>query len=278
MKEKILVLGGTGKTGKRVVERLTRLGKPVRIGSRQADPKFDWEDQSTWADTLRDVSGVYVTFQPDLAVPGAAAAIQSFVDLAVRSGVQKLVLLSGRGEKEAEQCEEIVRSSGVEWTLVRASWFSQNFSESYWLDAILAGDVALPTNGVAEPFVDADDIADVVTAALLDDKHNGRMYELTGPRLLTFSDAVGEIAEACQVPVRYREVSVSEYVEMLKAYNTPVEYIGLLKYLFSEILDGRNASVCDGVVQAVGRKASDFSEYVQKARATGVWSNVASVK
>jgi uncharacterized protein YbjT (DUF2867 family) len=269
-----LVLGGTGKTGKRVAERLQKLNQPVRIGSRNGSPTFDWENQSTWAGALKDVEKVYITFQPDLAVPGAVETIQSFVSKAKEGTVQKLVLLSGRGEKEAEQCEQVVMSSGIDWTIARASWFSQNFSENYLLDSILAGHVALPTRGIMEPFVDADDIADVVTAALTSTKHSKKIYEITGPRLLTFQDAVREISEAAKFPIQYQEISISEYKAMLTEYNTPPEFIWLLEYLFTEVLDGRNANLGDGVHQALGRKATDFSDYVKRTVATGVWSKV----
>lgn len=272
MSKEILILGGTGKTGKRVAERLQKLNQPIRLGSRNASPAFDWEDQTTWTNALTNVSKVYITFQPDLAVPGAVETIQAFVNKAKGFNIEKLVLLSGRGENEAQQCEAIVMASGIEWTVVRASWFNQNFSENYLIDSILVGHLALPTRGVAEPFVDAEDIADVVTAALSDNRHSGKIYELTGPRLLTFAEAAAEISQATMRPIIYQEISMSEYTDMLREYNTPSEVIWLLEYLFTEVLDGRNAAVCDGVEQALGRKPLDFSDYVRRTAETGVWS------
>jgi len=191
-----LVLGGTGKTGRRVVERLAARGLPTRVSSRSGEPPFDWEDEATWVPALRDVESVYISYYPDLAVPGAAATVRSFAELAVESGVRRLVLLSGRGEEEAQVSEQTVRDSGADWTILRSSWFSQNFSEDYMLEPVLGGEVALPAGNMPEPFVDADDIADVAVAALTEDGHGGRLYELTGPRLLTFAEAVGEIAQA----------------------------------------------------------------------------------
>lgn len=187
-----LVLGGTGKTGRRVVQRLTTLDRPVRIGSRTGRPPFDWEDPSTWTSVLDGITSAYVSYYPDLAVPGAVAAIRSFTDMAVGSGIRRLVLLAGRGEEEAERAEEVVRGSGLDWTIVRSTWFSQNFSESYLVDSIVQGRVALPAGAVGEPFVDAEDVADVAVAALTDDRHVGQTYELTGPRLLTFAEATAE--------------------------------------------------------------------------------------
>lgn len=118
----VLVLGGAGKTGRRVAERLSARTLPVRLGSRSGTPPFDWEDKATWAAAVQGVRAAYVSYYPDLAAPGAADAIRSFTDLAVKSDVQRLVLLSGRGEPEAQLCEDIVRKSGVEWTLLRARW------------------------------------------------------------------------------------------------------------------------------------------------------------
>lgn len=271
---KTLVLGGTGKTGSRVVSRLTQLGYPVRIGSRSAVVPFDWEDVTTWDAVLEDMEAVYVTFQPDLAVPGAGNAIREFAAKAVAAGVKRLVLLSGRGELEAQECEKIIMATGVDWTIVRASWFCQNFSESHMLEPILAGHVALPAGNIGEPFVDTDDIADVVVVALTEEGHVGEIYEVTGPRLLTFEEAVGSIAAAMGRSIQYEWVSIEAYSAMLAVHGVPDGVISLIAYLFSEVLDGRNAMVTDGVERALGRKATDFSGYIQKTMATGVWNPI----
>ena len=202
-----LVIGGTGKTGRRVVERLAARGLPVRIGSRSSEPPFDWEDPATWASAMNGVGAVYLTYYPDLAVPGAVDAVRGVVDLALERGARRIVLLSGRGEEEAERAEAVVQGSGIDWTILRCSWFAQNFSESYLREPLVGGEVVLPTGDVAEPFVDADDIADVAVAALTEDGHVGRLYELTGPRMLTFPEAVAEIAAATGREIRYARVS-----------------------------------------------------------------------
>ena len=269
----ILVLGGTGKTGRRIVERLQARGTPVRVGSRSAQPSFQWEAPDSWTDALRDVSAVYISYYPDLAAPGAADTIERFTDLAVKSGVKRLVLLSGRGEPEAQRCEDIVRKSGVEFTLLRASWFSQNFGENYLLESLLAGEVALPAGNVGEPFVDADDIADVAVEALTDARHAGRLYELTGPRLWTFAEAIAEIARATGRDIRYVQMPVHEYEGALKEAGLPAELVSLIAYLFGEVLDGRNAFVANGVTRALGRPPRDFADYVRDTSRTGVWGS-----
>lgn len=266
-----LVLGGTGKTGRRVAERLWDRGVPVRLGSRSGAPPFDWTVPGTWAAALEDVAAVYVSFYPDLAASGAAETIAEFTALAVSSGVSRLVLLSGRGEPEAERCEHLVRASGAQWTVVRASWFSQNFSENYLLEPILAGELALPAGDVREPFVDAGDIADVAVAALTDDGHAGQLYEVTGPRLWTFGEAVAEIARATGRDIRYITMPLEAYAAALRDAQWPAEVVALITYLFSEVLDGRNASVEDGVARALGRRPRDFADYVRETAATGVW-------
>jgi uncharacterized protein YbjT (DUF2867 family) len=269
--DKILVLGGTGKTGRRVAERLKARGLPTRIGSRSGEPPFDWGDRSTWSPVLERARAAYVSYYPDLAVPDAADTVGSFAELAVKRGVRRLVLLSGRGERQAEQAEDAVRESGAELTILRSTWFAQNFSEDYLLEGVLSGEVALPADGVPEPFVDVDDIADLAAAALTDDRHIGELYELTGPRLLRFAEAVDEIATATGREIRYTPVSIEDYAAAAAAQGVPAQVIDLLAYLFGEVLDGRNARVSNDVQQALGRPARDFSDYVRRTAAGGVW-------
>jgi uncharacterized protein YbjT (DUF2867 family) len=267
-----LVLGSKGKTGRRVAERLTARGLPVRLGSRSGEPPFDWNDENTWTPVLRDVDSVYITYQPDLAVPGAAAKLGSFAKLAVYRGARRLVLLSGRNEEGALLGEQLVQDSGADWTIVRSSFFAQNFDEGLFLDAVLSGEVAFPAEGVAEPFVDADDLADIAVAALTEDGHTGRLYEVTGPRLLTFPQAVAEIAKASGREIRYVPVSMEQYAAMLTEYQVPADVVQMLTDVFPEVLDGRNAYLTDGVQRALGRPPRDFAEYAREAAATGAWT------
>ncbi|WP_131740898.1 NAD(P)H-binding protein [Actinomadura roseirufa] len=266
-----LVLGGTGKTGRRVVERLEALDVPVRMGSRSAEPAFDWEDETTWAPVLRDVEAVYLVYYPDLAVPQAPAAITAFTAAASAAGVRRVVLLSGRGEDEAQACERIVQDSGLEWTVVRASWFAQNFSEDYLLDPVREGEVVLPAGDVPEPFVDADDIADVAVAALTGG-HAGQVYEVTGPRALTFAEAAAEIGGAAGREIVYIPVGMDDYAAALREHGLPGEVVDLLTYLFTTVLDGRNSAPADGVRRALGREPRDFADYAKEAAASGIWT------
>jgi uncharacterized protein YbjT (DUF2867 family) len=275
-----LVLGGTGKTGRRVVQRLQAAGRPVRVGTPSATPPFDWDDQSTWAPALEGVGSVYVTYYPDVAIPGAAAAIGAFAELAVATGVRRLVLLSGRGEQGARRSEQALQQSGADWTIVRSAFMAQNFNESFFLEPVRAGEVAfLADPGLAEPFIDADDIADVAVAALSGDGHVGQLYEVTGPRLLGWAQAVAEIAAAAGRPIRYVPVSLEEYAALLVENQVPADDVKMLTGVFSEIagvLDGRNAYLSDGVQRALGRQPHDFADYARASAATGVWNGSAA--
>ena len=271
-----LVLGGTGKTGRRVVQRLQAHGRPVRIGTPSSSPSFDWNDPDSWPAALDGTGAVYLIHHPDLAVPGAVAAVRSFAELAVHRGVRRLVLVSGRGEPEAERAENAVRDTSADLTILRSTWFMQNFSEDYMLEHVLGGEIRLPAGEVPTPFVDADDLADVAVAALTDDRHAGQLYELTGPRSLTFAQAAAEITEASGREVRYVPVSLGQHAAEAAEHGVQPVLVDLLTYLFSEVVDGRNASTTDGVRRALGREPRDFSDYARAAAATGVWTGSAA--
>ena len=268
----ILVIGGTGTTGRRVVDRLqARGGHAVRVGSRAGSPAFHWEDRATWAPVLAGTDAVYIAYHPDLAVPGAADTVGAFARLAVRHGVRRIVLLSGRGEDEAQRAEVAVQDAGAEWTVVRCAWFNQDFSETFLREAVIAGDMALPVDGVAEPFVDVDDIADVAVAALTEDGHAGHVYELTGPRLLRFDEVADEIARASGRPVRFTPVPADAFAGEMSAAGVPHDEVELMMYLFREVLDGRNEHLADGVRRALGREPTDFADFARRAAAAGAW-------
>ncbi|MEM9574231.1 MAG: NAD(P)H-binding protein [Pseudomonadota bacterium] len=272
-----LVIGGTGKTGKRIADRLVQKGQSVRIGSRSSIPSFDWNHESGWNAALQGVSSIYITYSPDLAMPGAADAISALVWRANLQGVERLVLLSGRGEPEAQACEQIVQNSGLEWTIVRASWFHQNFSEGAFIDMVIGGAITLPAGDTPEPFVDVDDIADVAVAALSEDGHNGEVYEVTGSRLMTMADIASDLSDATGRNIAYVDVPHDAFIEGLTSSGAPKDVVWMLDYLFSTVLDGRNAHVTDGVERAIGRPPKDFADYAREVAATGIWASQAAV-
>lgn len=269
----ILVLGGTGKTGRRIVEALTARGFPVRVGSRSAEPPFDWDDPAGWDAVLDGVSAIYISYYPDLAVPGAKDAIARLTEMALARGIKRLVLMSGRGEEEAQAAEQTVMGSGADWTILRCAWFAQNFSENFLHDGVMAGEIALPVGAIREPFIDADDIADAAVAALTEDGHVGELYELTGPRLLSFEEVTAILADATGRRIAFQRVPADAYKQGLEAAGLPRDLIDLVLYLMTTVLDGRNEWVADGVQRALGRPARDFADYARNAASAGAWND-----
>lgn len=267
----ILVLGGKGKTGSRVAARLREKGIAARLASRSETPAFDWNDETTWKDALKDVNAVYISYQPDLGVPGAAATVKRFASQAADSGVKRLVLLSGRGEEGAMLAEQAIQKIDAEWTIVRASWFYQNFNEGFLVESVLAGEIALPVGAVTEPFIDVEDIADIAVEALTGNQHLGKLYDVTGPRLMSFADVAAEISQVLGRPVRYVPIAMEDFVTAMRQQGAPEGEVEMLRYLFAEVLDGRNAQLTDGVQQALGRRPRDFGQYARAAAASGVW-------
>jgi uncharacterized protein YbjT (DUF2867 family) len=272
-----LVVGGTGKSGRRIVQRLVSRGVPTRAASRRTVPPFDWNKPDSWDAVLEGVKAAYISYAPDLAIPGASDTVNALVERAVMLGVKRLVLLSGRGEEEAQSCEKIVQDAGIEWTVVRASWFNQNFSEGEFFGMVLDGAITLPAGDIPEPFVDVDDIAEVAVAALTEEGHAGQIYEVTGPRLLTFTEVAVEISGASGREIPYIQIPREAFSTAIAASGAPDDIIWLLDYLFSSVLDGRNARVCDGVKRALGREPRDFTDYARRIAESGVWNPMSAV-
>jgi uncharacterized protein YbjT (DUF2867 family) len=267
----ILVIGATGKTGRRIADRLEAAGHPVRRGARRSATPFDWDRPETWAPALDGVRAAYISYFPDLAFPGAEDKIAGLVEAARAAGVGRLVLLSGRGEHHAERCEALVRDSGLDHTLVRAAWFAQNFSEGYLRDAVLAGTLALPAGAVVEPIVDVDDIADVAVAALTEDGHNGRLYDVTGPELLGFDAMAAQLAATLGRPVIYRPITLEQFREAMAATARPM-VADVFTAICREVLDGRNAHIGHGIEHALGRPPRRFAAFCHAAFADGAWA------
>mgnify|MGYP001232349394 CR=1 FL=1 len=272
----VLVTGGTGRTGSRIARHLATRGVRTRIASRTGEVSFVWDDQSTWDAALRGCSAAYVCYSPDLAFPGVPELITEFAHRARQLDVHRLVLLSGRGEDGARASEDAVRDNAPEWTIVRSSWFSQNFSENFLLGPVLRGRLVVPAGDVTEPFVDLDDLAELATTALVDDGHTGRVYELTGPRLLSFYDVAAELSDATGDSIRYVPSTADEFVSDVALDGIPREDAQPLAELFETVLDGRNSSLTDDLEYALDRPATDFADYARRAAATGVWQRPAA--
>jgi uncharacterized protein YbjT (DUF2867 family) len=267
-----LVIGSSGKTGSRIVQRLAKAGRAVRLGSRSANVPFEWHDPSNWPVVLEGVKSVYIAYYPDLAVTEAPGHITQLMEACKAAGVEKVVLLSGRGEANAQVCEQIVRDSGLRYTLLRAGWFNQNFDEGHFLDSVKQGVIALPIGQSVEPFVDCDDIADLAFAALTDDKHDGELYELTGPELLSMEQVAQILSDATGRDVHYLPISFEEHESELAKHMGPA-FAKFLTELMQEVMDGRNEWLGDGVQRALGRAPKSFAAYAGQAAQAGVWGH-----
>ncbi|WP_448808839.1 NmrA family NAD(P)-binding protein [Agromyces bauzanensis] len=265
------VIGATGKTGRRVADLLEERGHSVRRLARATTPAFDWERPEGWRQALDGVDRLYAAYVPDLAAPGSEAAITRFAEVAGDAGVRHIVLLSGRGEDGARRCEDILFASGVPATVVRASWFIQNFTEGMLRDAVLTGVLALPAGDVREPFIDVDDIAAVAVEALTGTGHEGRVYEVTGPQALTFAEVATLLSEINGREVQYVPVGFEEFHTAVAAEAGP-DVATMLTELCGEVFDGRNESVTSGVLEALGRPPRDARTVLTEAARVGAWT------
>ena len=268
----VLIVGAKGKTGRRVNSILNSRGIETRPVSRSTQPSFDWDKPDGWGDVFEGVKSAYVTFQPDLAIPGADDAIRRVGEIAVDKGLEHVILLSGRGEPGAQRAEEILKASGVPWTIVRASFFYQNFSEHFLYDGVVAGEIVLPVGDIPEPFVDVDDIADVVVTALTERGYKDRLYEVTGPEAITFAQAVEVVSKAIGRPIQYVQIPAEQFEEGLRKEGLPDVEVQLFMELFTQILDGRNSQTASGIQDALGRPPKSFADYVKETAESGAWT------
>ncbi|MBN9500443.1 MAG: hypothetical protein BGO01_11140 [Armatimonadetes bacterium 55-13] len=260
----VLITCGNGKFGRRLASHLRARRMEVRVGSRQGNPAFDWSDEASWEPALEGVSQVAVVYVPDLAIPGAAETVGRFAE---RARGRRLMLLSGRGEKGAQAAEAATLAVDSRATVLRCAWFSQNFSESFFQDGILDGELCLPVEKVFEPFVDLDDVAEVGAKALVEGEFLGEVLDLTGPQLMTFPQAVAEIAQAAGRDIGFRTVPLDEYASWI----SDADAQWLIRHLFAEVLDGRNAHLSDDLRRALGRDPRPFSVYARRATSLEAW-------
>jgi uncharacterized protein YbjT (DUF2867 family) len=274
----ILVTGATGKVGRRLTAELTAAGHDVRGVSRSTAIPFDWHDESTWAAALDGVAAVYL-IPPDEPFPADA-----FAAAAVNAGAGRLVSQSGRRihvlteaagvAPEAigmHAAQNAVQASGVEWTVLQANNFNQNFSEGDYRHAILAGELALPVEGVVEPSIDAGDIAAVAAAVLTEDGHHGQVYELSGPESLSFAEVVDIIAKASGTTIAFRTESAEEHDAAMRSLGLPEPLIAFLNVMFQVMREGRISDVADGVSRVLGREPVSFADWAARAAAEGAW-------
>jgi uncharacterized protein YbjT (DUF2867 family) len=265
----ILVLGATGTTGRRVARQLREAGLPVRAASRQGETSFDWSDPGTWELAVAGATAMYLMAPQELPVD------PSFVTLAVDQGVRRIVLLSSRGievmgDERLLAAERTVRECGADWTIVRPDWFNQNFDEGFLRPAVLAGEVALPVGQIRQVFVDADDIAAVAVAALTEPGHAGHSYEVTGPRAMTFGEAVDVVGRAAGRPVRFLGTD-EDYLAAQSAFGFPPEQTRQEIEAFAALRAVGDSQPTDVVRRVAGREPKPFETFAAEAAGRGAW-------
>ncbi|GIN73940.1 NmrA family transcriptional regulator [Bacillus sp. J14TS2] len=271
MAESILIIGGTGKVGRRVNDKLMDLDRKTVVASRKVYPYFNWSDSTTWRETLKGYKQAFVTYFPDLLVEQSTQDIQLFCDIAKEVGLKHIVLLSGRGERGAKQAENILIQSGLTWNILRCSWFNQNFSENFLYDSIVTGEIVLPVNDVKEPFIDINDIAEVAVKVLLDPKYENKLFELTGPELLSFHDLAEKFSVKLNKKVHFTSVGLKEYRSILEKEGVPPVFVNMLMTLFQEVFDGRNETTTNDLEKMLDYKPTTFDAFIKQSITQGIW-------
>lgn len=272
----ILVLGASGKTGRRVAARLRLRGTAARLASRSSQTPFDWSDPTGWDAALDGITAVYMV------APAEIGPADQFIARAQDAGVRRVVLLSGRGADtwgdstfglDMRAAEDAVRNSALEWTVLRPNNFAQNFDEDLFHAAVLTGELALPAGETPEPFIDLEDVADVAAKVLSEPgRHAGQVYELTGPDALTFDAAVAMISRASGHLVTYKQISAGEYTALLVEQGVGEQDAEHVAEMFVLMDGGSLATTTDTVASVLGRAPRTFEDYVLRAAAAGVWS------
>jgi uncharacterized protein YbjT (DUF2867 family) len=262
-----VILGGTGKVGRRLTEILRRQGHDARPVSRSTPTRFDWQDESTWPAALAGATGVFVVG------PGSAhdwsPALARFLRAAAAAGVAHAVLLSARGVEfhpsgAVAAAERALRSGPLAWTILRPTHFAQNFTEAMFAPA--NGRITAPVGDGAEPFVDVLDIAEVAAAVLTGRQYDGRVLALSGPGAITFADAAAVLGPA----VVFESETDDDHVARLRAVGTPEGYVEWRMAMLRGIRTGADAYLSDGVPEVLDRRATPFHEWAAREVASRI--------
>lgn len=271
----ILVTGATGKTGSRVSRQLAARGVTVRAAARTPGAAgagivpvaFDWDDPATHGAAVDGASAAYL-IPPALRLD-YVPLMTAFLDRLAAAGVARAVFLSARGADASDdiplrQVELALASSGLQYSIIRPSWFDQNFTEGFVYPGIRQhGVVAVPAGSGKVPFIDAEDIAAVVAETLTGDGHHCQAYDLSGPETLSWAEATEAVAKASGRDIAYLDMEPAEWEAAAIAMGVPPDYAGFLSFLFSAIRQGYDDFLTDGVQRVLGRQPRRFVDWAQ---------------
>ena len=262
----LLLLGGTGKVGRRLAERLEAQGHTARAVGRNSTPRFDWRDESTWAPALDGVDGVFIVG------PGSASdwstRLEHFLATAAEQRVRHAMLLSARGveflpDGAVARAEAALRRGPLAWTIVRPTHFAQNFTEAMFVPGD-DGAFFAPVADGREPFIDVNDIADVAAVALTDEGYDGRILELSGPRAIDFDEAARILSEVSGRAISYVSESDVAHIARLRGQGLPEGYIEWRMAMLRGIASGADAYLSSDVEAVLGRSATSFEEWARR--------------
>jgi uncharacterized protein YbjT (DUF2867 family) len=250
-----LILGGTGKVGRRLVDSLARAGHQARPASRHSAPHFDWNDPATWTTALAGAEGLFIVG------PGSATdwspRLTQLLAAAQSVDVQRAVLLSARGveflpDGAVARAEHALRCGPLPWTILRPTHFAQNFSEAMFVPR--DGVIRAPVGAGREPFIDVAEVADVASAVLASGGYDGATLPLSGPQGVSFPEAAQILTSAWGTPIRFEDESDDAHISRLHAAGTPEGYIQWRMAMLGGIRRGADAYLSDGVQQVLGRR------------------------
>lgn len=265
----ILILGGTGKTGRRLATALRAEGHPVRTAARSgADVVFDWDDPGSRVAALRDVDRVYLV--PPALRLDHPPLVAAFLDEAAAAGARHVTFLSAFGVEHAppenplRAVELLLAARGdLSHTVLRPAWFLQNLTEGFLQPQVAEGVIAVPAGDGAEAFVDVEDIAAVAAATLTDpEAHAGRAYALTGPQALTHADLAERIGRATGREIAFVDAERTAWVAAARDAGLPADYAEVLATLFDTIRAGHGSRPGRDIEAVLGRPAGSADAFI----------------
>lgn len=272
----VLVTGAAGTTGSRVVAEMRCRGVAYRSATRRPrssdQVRFDWDDSSTFADALRGVHAVYLVGPIEVVDP--SHQVEAFLDEATAAQVQRVVTLSSSaveaGAPGPGVVHRMIASAMPEWTVLRPSWFMQNFFGDHPLaHAVRHGEIVTATGDAKVAFIDAGDIAAVAATVLTDHAPHNTDYVLTGPEALSYAQAADIISRAVGHMVRHRSVDPDTLVALFTSAGLSADYATLLASLDAVIAAGAENRVTESVQRITGRRPRSLAEVVRAEGRSG---------
>jgi uncharacterized protein YbjT (DUF2867 family) len=270
---RLLIVGGTGTTGSRVADQVRGPGVAVRIATRRPSAaehvRFDWTEPRSHAGVLTGIDAIYLV--APIGVTEPASLVEPFLATALHAGVRRVVLLSSSAIPEGGTglggLHRLVRTTVPEWTVLRPSWFMQNFLGDHPVGTAVreSGEIVTATGDGRVAFIDAADIAAVAARALTDEEPHNTSYVLTGPEALSYADTAAIIAGVTGRPIRHRPVGPAELTDRLTAAGYPRDFAELLPGLDVAISTGTEDRVTTTVPELTGRPARSFTDFARDA-------------